>query len=160
MKRYMKTTALIGFVIAPFAIALAQTGGGFRGPPSYEAMDLNSDGRVTQDEMTQFRTERRKARAEQGYPMRNAASAPSFAQIDTNGDGYVSRAEIDARRTARWAERPQRSEWGGWGPGYGRGYGRCSGYGYGVYGPRRGYGCGGGYGPGPGYGYRPPTAIE
>ncbi len=163
MKRYMKTAALIGFTVAPFAIAIAQSGGGFRGPPPYEAIDLNSDGRVTQDEMTQFRTERMKARSEQGYPMRNAGRAPSFNQVDTNGDGYISRQEMDAHRAARLAERPQRGGSGDWGPGYGPGYGPCSGYGYGYgsgYGPGAGYGCGGGYGPGAAYGDGRPPAID
>lgn len=65
-----------------------------RGPMPFEVFDLNQDGVVTAEEHAQVRGQRQAARAQMGYPMRNAASAPSFEQLDGDGDGNISREEL------------------------------------------------------------------
>lgn len=77
-----------------------------RGPMPFEVLDLNRDGVVTPEEHAQVRSERQKVRSEQGYPMRNAASAPSFDQIDTDGDGAISRNELYGWQAGRMQQRP------------------------------------------------------
>ena len=77
-----------------------------RGPVPFEVMDLNRDGVVTAEEHAQLRAQRRAARAQQGYPMRNAASAPNYEQIDTDGNGTVSPEEFAAHRARRAQQWP------------------------------------------------------
>lgn len=108
-------------------LVLAQPPQASFGPPAFGTIDLNGDGRVSADEFTHYRAERRAARAAEGRPMRNAASAPTFESLDQDGNGYLTAAEVTQGQQARFASR---------GPGYGRGFGA-------------------GYGPGPGMGGRP-----
>jgi hypothetical protein len=120
-------------------LVLAQPPQASFGPPAFGTIDLNGDGRVSADEFTQHRAQRRAARAAEGRPMRNAASAPTFESLDRDGNGYLTSAEVTQGQQARFASR---------GPGYGRGYGA-------GYGPGYGRGFGAGYGPGAGMGGRP-----
>lgn len=113
------------------------------GPPAFGTIDVDGDGRVSVDEFSQHRAQRRAARAAEGRPMRNAASAPTFESLDTDDNGYLTAAEVAQGQQARFASR---------GPGYGRGYGAGNGPGYG---PGYGRGFGAGYGPGAGMGGRP-----
>jgi len=82
---------------------------GHRGPMPFEMIDLNKDGVVTEEEHAKVRSERRAARAQQGYPMRRAGSAPSFEQMDGNGNGSISRGELADFQTARMQQRQARS---------------------------------------------------
>lgn len=74
-----------------------------RGPgdnmPTFIELDLNADGTLTEEELYNARAQRMRARAQQGYPMRNAASAPTFEQIDTNGDQVVTPDELAAAQS-------------------------------------------------------------
>lgn len=77
------------FKIAALATAIALGGvsladardGGPREPVSFETLDLNADGQITQDEM-------------------RARGAARLAQADTDGDGEISRDELLARARA------------------------------------------------------------
>ena len=79
-----------------------------RGPISFEVMDLDGNGVVTQAEHAQVRAERQRVRSRQGFPMRNAGNAPPFEQIDRDGSGALDRDELSAwqsRRGPQGAER-------------------------------------------------------
>lgn len=76
-----------------------------RGPMPFEVIDLDRDGVVTADEHAQVRSERYAARAQQGYPMRNAGSAPSFEQMDSDGNGSISRDELAEFQALRMQQR-------------------------------------------------------
>ena len=76
-----------------------------RGPVPFEVMDLNADGVVTAQEHQQVRAERQRIRAEQGYPMRRAASAPHFEQIDRDGNGSIDREELSDWQAQRMQQR-------------------------------------------------------
>jgi Ca2+-binding EF-hand superfamily protein len=67
--------------------------------PAYAEYDLNGDGEILEKEFYEARNKRISERAQQGYQMRNLASAPSFTDIDTNGDGVVSAEEFTAHQT-------------------------------------------------------------
>lgn len=56
--------------------------GGERERPTFEQLDLNGDGGITQAEIQEAR---------------QAAGAARFAETDTNGDGNLSREELVAR---------------------------------------------------------------
>ena len=62
--------------------------------PAFSDFDADNDGRISQSELNAVRSERRRERAEQGYPMRGAANAPSFSTIDADGSGGISRDEF------------------------------------------------------------------
>lgn len=65
-----------------------------RNMPSFAEFDLNGDGDLTKEEFYDARAKRMYDRAEQGYQLRNAASAPAFEEIDTNSDGKIDPDEF------------------------------------------------------------------
>ena len=65
-----------------------------QGQVSFEDFDKNNNGVISEEEFNTTRDAKRKANAEEGRLMRNAAHAPTFAQIDTNSDGTISTAEL------------------------------------------------------------------
>lgn len=82
----IKTGALVIAIATGFAVTglAAQERG--PGGPSFEMLDLDGDGRVTEAEL-------------------DAAAAERFAEVDTDGDGALSVGELTARAEARMAER-------------------------------------------------------
>ena len=107
----------IGGTLLP-AAAWSQPPGG--GPMTFQQLDTNGDGVVTEQELATARAERMAQRAAQGAPMRGAANAPAFSDLDLNGDGRLSPDEFAAHRAAM----PGRPGMGpGMGPGPGAGAG-------------------------------------
>lgn len=49
---------------------------------------------------------RTRQRAQQGYPLRNAANAPAFEQIDSDGEEKVTPAEFGVAQAARMGTSP------------------------------------------------------
>jgi len=89
MTQALKTTALI---LALTAGAFASTGEARdhgRERPTFEQLDSNGDGQITQDEL-------------------QARGAARFAEADSNGDGALSRAELEAQASERMASRIDR----------------------------------------------------
>ncbi len=86
----MKTTYLIAGILAVglgagvTSVAVAKQGGHER--PSFEMLDANKDGKLTQVEM-------------------DAHKAQEFAKADTNGDGKLSSEEMLARAAAQQGAR-------------------------------------------------------
>ncbi len=89
-----------------------------RNMPVFDEFDLNADGSLSEEEFIQARNRRIKARAKQGYPMRNLANMPAFQSIDADADGNVTREEFSAhqqqhlqqmqqRRAAQWRQMQQ-----------------------------------------------------
>lgn len=66
--------------------------------PSFADFDLNGDGVLLSEEFYDARAKRMYQRAEQGYPMRNAANAPPFEMLDTNRDRKVTADEFSAHQ--------------------------------------------------------------
>ncbi|MCO4845426.1 MAG: EF-hand domain-containing protein [Sulfurovum sp.] len=62
--------------------------------PTFSEFDLNSDGKITQSELEESRTQRMKQRADEGRILKNAGEGHSFSQIDTNKDGSISEKEF------------------------------------------------------------------
>lgn len=60
----------------------------------FSDFDLNSDGKITQSELEEVRTNRMKQRAEEGRMLKNAGDGHSFKQIDINKDGSISKKEF------------------------------------------------------------------
>ncbi len=71
----------------------------------FTAFDLNADGVVTPDELTEMRAKRQAAVKASGRLGRNMASAPTFEQIDANGDGEITLEEHTAFRLDRRSAR-------------------------------------------------------
>ena len=89
-----------------------------RGPIPFEAFDSDGSGAISEQEFYAAHGKRMATRAEEGRPMRNAASAPLFSDIDSNGDGSLSPEELMAGQ-----QRPMQQRGGGMGPGGGGGPG-------------------------------------
>ena len=62
--------------------------------PLFTAFDLDTNGYIAEAEFYEARNKRINQRAQQGYQMRNLASAPSYADIDLDGDAKVSPQEF------------------------------------------------------------------
>ncbi len=74
-------------------------GGGMgQNQPAFADFDLNGDGKILPDELTEARNQRVGERAKQGYQMRGLANMPAFADIDSDGDGAISAAEFAAHQ--------------------------------------------------------------
>jgi hypothetical protein len=97
--------ALGALVIGVAPPTWAQPAYGGRAPVAFAAMDTNRDGRVSVDEFAQHRARRMAARAAEGRPLRNAATAPTFESLDRDGNGGLSPDELVAGRAARFAAR-------------------------------------------------------
>jgi EF hand len=76
-----------------------------RGPVPFAAIDANSDGVVSAQELDHHRAERQAARLAQGRQLRHAAQAPRFQAWDTNADGYLTPTELYTGQRARFAAR-------------------------------------------------------
>lgn len=68
--------------------------------PAFPDFDQNGDGGLSSEEFNEARDQRMRQRAQQGYPMRNAANAPAFETIDTDGDGKITPEEFSAHQAA------------------------------------------------------------
>lgn len=66
--------------------------------PTFEDFDLNSDGKLLEEEFYEARAKRISERAKQGFKMKNIGSAPSFADIDTNNNGEISDDEFSVHQ--------------------------------------------------------------
>ena len=60
--------------------------------------DIDSDGRVTQEELDRFHEMRWAQRTAQGHRLRNANRARQFAMLNRDGSGSLSTAEIAVPR--------------------------------------------------------------
>jgi hypothetical protein len=99
------------------------------GPIPFSAFDTNHDGSVSEQEFNAVRSQRLLQKAEEGRPMRGAATAPGFADLDTNKDGKLSPEELAQGQQQRMQNRPGpggAGPGGGMGPGSGMGRGRAN----------------------------------
>ena len=71
-----------------------QSQGRGRNMPLFTDFDLDTNGYIAEAEFYEARNKRVNQRAQQGYQMRNLASAPSYAEIDLDGDAKVSPQEF------------------------------------------------------------------
>jgi len=76
-------------VVTVGATAIAQGKHGYGQRPSFEEVDANGDGKITQDEM-------------------QARAATRFGEADSDGDGAISRDEMMAKAMARAETRVDR----------------------------------------------------
>lgn len=75
---------------------------GMQNRPNFTMFDLNGDGVVTKNELTQFRAQRKAKMAAKGMPMRNAAYSPAFESMDIDGDGQLTQEEFNQFRMNRY----------------------------------------------------------
>jgi len=73
---------------------MVQSQGRGRHTPLFSDFDLDTNGYIAEAEFYEARNKRVNQRAQQGYQMRNLASAPSYADIDLDGDAKVSPQEF------------------------------------------------------------------
>jgi Ca2+-binding EF-hand superfamily protein len=64
--------------------------------PSFAEFDLNSDGRIPEEEFLKAQGQRISARSQAGYPMRNIGNIAVFSDMDSNGDGVLTPEEFSA----------------------------------------------------------------
>ena len=91
--------------------------------PTFETIDANGDGKITQAELDTARADRMKANADAGKALQNAGNAPALSTIDTNGDGFIDSTEFQAHQTAQMANHTQMGQGQGRGQGMGQGMG-------------------------------------
>ena len=76
-----------------------------RNMPQFRDFDMDDNGYIAEAEFYEARKKRVNQRAQQGYQMRNLASAPSYADIDLDGDAKVSRQEFVEHQTRHCQQR-------------------------------------------------------
>ena len=62
--------------------------------PTFNEVDVNKDGKISQEELSSFRAEKMREKAKEGRRLRNAGQAPSFKMLDKNGDGVLTSDEF------------------------------------------------------------------
>jgi len=77
---------------------------GGRNMPVFSDIDADGDGKVTEQELNEFRAERMSRMAAEGRQMKHAGDMPTFADIDTDGDGFMNEQEFTAHQAERRAE--------------------------------------------------------
>lgn len=115
MKANKTLIALMTIAIASGAVAGNMNKGQGRNneamqPPAFAQFDLDGDGKVTEQEFNQARTERIAQRTEDGRRMKNINENTMFSSIDTNSDGVITNDEYTAHQSQMTAEnRSQRN---------------------------------------------------
>ncbi|MCW8996320.1 MAG: hypothetical protein OQK77_10955 [Psychromonas sp.] len=69
-----------------------------RQQPSFSEFDSNADQLISKDEFNALRSERIKARSEDGRALKNVDRSNAFASFDKNKDGMISEAEFSAHQ--------------------------------------------------------------
>jgi hypothetical protein len=123
MKSPLGNTIILLLLTSPVAQAEETATLPTFGPTPFSAYDTNHDGSVSEQEFNAVRSQRLLQKAEEGRPMRGAATAPSFADLDSNKDGKLSPEELAQGQQQRMQNRP--GPGGGMGPGAGMGPGRA-----------------------------------
>ena len=73
--------------------------------PTFEYFDRDGDGRITNEEFYEARSERIAQRVAEGRKMKNLANAPSFDDIDADDDGFVSPEEFSTHQAEHHGKR-------------------------------------------------------
>jgi len=74
-------------------------------PPTFESLDADGDGKITQEELDSARATRIQENTDAGRLLQNVDNAPSLSTIDTNGDGVIDATEFQAYQTSQMATR-------------------------------------------------------
>ncbi len=62
--------------------------------PAFSDIDANGDGKISEQELDQFRAERMRKMEAAGRQMKHAGDMPTFSDIDTGGDGFINEEEF------------------------------------------------------------------
>jgi len=106
MKLYCMASLAALFIALPAAAQQAAPPMGPGSMPTFADFDGNGDGRITEQEFIDARSQRIAERATEGRPMRGLSQAEDFKVIDTNGDGSLSREEFDVSQSRHGQNRP------------------------------------------------------
>jgi len=74
-------------------------------PPTFESIDTDGDGKITQAELDSARASKIQANSDAGRLLQNINSAPNLTIIDTNKDGVIDSSEFQAYQTSQIATR-------------------------------------------------------
>ncbi|MDR7148135.1 hypothetical protein J2W49_000063 [Hydrogenophaga palleronii] len=96
MKLTLVATLAVLFIALPVAAQPFARPMGPGSMPTFADFDGDGDGRITEQEFVDARSQRITERATEGRAMRGLSEAGDFKDIDTNGDGNLSREELDA----------------------------------------------------------------
>ncbi len=98
--KYMRLSLIaIGLLSVLPVVASAQNAG--RDMPTFESFDLNSDGTLTESELSEARDARIQERKEDGRMLRNVKEHYEFSRMDSNEDGVVNKQEFLDHQTRR-----------------------------------------------------------
>jgi len=93
-------------------------------PPTFESIDADGDGKITQEELDSARASKIQANSDAGRLLQNVDNAPSLATIDKNGDGVVDTTEFQEYQSAQMATRSSQMSTQGMGMRAGGGQGQ------------------------------------
>lgn len=82
-----------------------QRGMGANNAPTFENLDADGDGKITQTELNVAREARMTAKAAEGKALKNAGNAPSFGTLDRNSDGAIDTNEFQTHQQERMNNR-------------------------------------------------------
>ncbi|NOZ90750.1 MAG: DUF1104 domain-containing protein [Epsilonproteobacteria bacterium] len=74
--------------------------GGKANAPTFESIDADGDGKITQAELDAIRESRMEANSADGKLLKNVGTAPDLSTIDTNGDGVIDSTEFQTYQTS------------------------------------------------------------
>ena len=66
--------------------------------PTFADIDVNGDGKINEQEFSEFHAARMSKMAAEGRKMKHAGDMPGFSDIDTDGDGFINEAELTAHQ--------------------------------------------------------------
>jgi len=95
----MKTLLIVALIVTG-ALAVGQG----KNMQSYNSLDTNGDGKVTQVEFENKQQSKMIKQAEAGKMMRNVANAPHFSDVDTNSDGNIDKDEFATHQVKQQAK--------------------------------------------------------
>ena len=76
-----------------------------RGPVPFNAIDLDGNGSISEEEYNTVHQQRMSARAAEGRPMRGMLNHPLFVDFDTDRDGQLTPDELSAGRQIQMQKR-------------------------------------------------------
>ncbi len=93
------------FITSRQAMRMGQQKGMGTNAPTFENLDADGDGKITQTELDTAREARMATKVAEGKALKNAGNAPSFGALDRNSDGIIDTNEFQTHQQEHMSNR-------------------------------------------------------